>query len=167
MNKFVAYALAVLPSVLLLMVLIATTPSNVFASFANSLGAFNADITFVGSSSNITSATTAGHSDIDSTPVAAVIIISEGKDGKTVYEPYSTTVKVGDEILIVNNSTTRHSVTNGNGPNDPLSGKIFDTGMINPRAFIEYVASNLQPGTYPFYSTSNTSIKGELVVTNE
>ena len=52
------------------------------------------------------------------------------------------------------------------GPDDQLSGRLFSAGPINPRGFIKYVASNLQPGTYPFYSTSNPSIKGELVVTN-
>jgi plastocyanin len=165
MNKFVTHEPTVVPSVLLLVVLVATTPSNVFASFANSSGAFNADITFVGSSSNITSeTTTTGQSDVQITPVVAVITISEGKDGKIVYEPYSTTIMKGDEILIANNSTSPHSVTNGDGPTDPLSGKLFDTGMINPRTFIEYVASNLQPGKYAYYSTSDPSVKGEIVV---
>ena len=148
MNKFVTHEPTVVPSVLLLVVLVATTPSNVFAS-----------------SDNTTSATTTtGHSDVDITPIAAVITISEGKDGKTVYEPYSTTIKMGDEILIVNNSTSPHSVTNGNGPTDPLSGKLFNTGMINPKSFAEYVASNLQPGKYAYYSTSDPSVNGEIVV---
>ena len=148
MNKFVTHEPTVVPSVLLLVVLVATTPSNVFAS-----------------SDNTTSATTTtGHSDVDITPIAAVITISEGKDGKTVYEPYSTTIKMGDEILIVNNSTSPHSVTNGNGPTDPLSGKLFDTGIINTGAFTEYVASNLQPGNYSYYSSSDPSVNGEIVV---
>jgi plastocyanin len=148
MNKFVTHEPTVVPSVLLLVVLVATTPSNVFAS-----------------SDNTTSATTTtGHSDVDITPIAAVITISEGKDGKTVYEPYSTTIKMGDEILIVNNSTSPHSVTNGNGPTDPLSRKLFDTGIINTGAFTEYVASNLQPGNYSYYSSSDPSVNGEIVV---
>lgn len=148
MNKFVTHEPTVVPSVLLLVVLVASTPSNVFAS-----------------SDNTTSATTTtGHSDVDITPIAAVITISEGKDGKSVYEPYSTTIKMGDEILIVNNSTSPHSVTNGNGPTDPLSGKLFDTGIINTGAFTEYVASNLQPGNYSYYSSSDPSVNGEIVV---
>lgn len=147
MNKFVTHEPTVVPSVLLLVVLVASTPSNIFAS-----------------SDNTTSATTTGHSDVDITPIAAVITISEGKDGKTVYEPYSTTIKMGDEILIVNNSTSPHSVTNGNGPTDPLSGKLFDTGIINTGAFTEYVASNLQPGNYSYYSSSDPSVNGEIVV---
>ena len=146
MNKFVTHETIVVPSVLLLVVLVATTPSNIFASSDN------------------TTSTTTGHSDVDITPIAAVITISEGKDGKTVYEPYSTTIKMGDEILIVNNSTSPHSVTNGNGPTDPLSGKLFDTGIINTGAFTEYVASNLQPGNYSYYSSSDPSVNGEIVV---
>ena len=149
MNKFVTHEPTVVPSVLLLVVLVATTPSNVFASSDNTTSA---------------TTTTSGHSDVYITPIAAVLTISEGKDGKTVYEPYSTIIKVGDEILIVNNSTSPHSVTNGNGPTDPLSGKLFDTGIINTGAFTEYVASNLQPGNYSYYSSSDPSVNGEIVV---
>ena len=146
--------------------LVTTTPSNVFASFPKSLGAFNTDIIFVGSSGNTTSptTTTTGQSDIDGPPITAVMTIFEGQDGKTVYEPYSTTIKMGEEILLVNNSSSPHSVTTGNGPDDPLSGKLFDTGMINTRAFTIYIASNLQPGKYPYYSTSDPSGNGEIVV---
>ena len=142
-----------------LVVFVVIMPSNVFASYANSFRNSNTDITFVSSPANTTSSTTTN----PSTPIA-VITISEGKDGKTVYEPYSTTIKIGDEILIANNATSPHSFTNGNGPTDPLSGKLFNTGMINPKSFAEYVASNLQPGIYAYYSTSDPSVKGEIVV---
>lgn len=66
----------------------------------------------------------------------------------------------------LNNDATSHTFTNGAGPDDQLSGKLFDTGTIEPRGFVEYVASNLQPGTYPFFSLSDPAAKGELVVTN-
>jgi plastocyanin len=143
----------------LLVVFVVIMPSNVFASYANSFRNSNTDITFVSSPANTTSSTTTN----PSTPIA-VITISEGKDGKTVYEPYSTTIKIGDEILIANNASSPHSFTNGNGPTDPLSGKLFNTGLINPRGFIEYVAHNLQPGKYAYYSTSDPSVKGEIIV---
>ncbi len=99
------------------------------------------------------------------TPIVAVITISKDAQGNTIYNPQSVTIKQGEEILILNNDTTSHSFTNGMGPDDQLAGKLFDTGTIEPRAFIEYVASNLQPGTYPFFSMSDPSAKGELVVT--
>jgi plastocyanin len=101
-----------------------------------------------------------------STPVVAVITISDDAQGNTVYSPQSVTIKTGEEIFILNNDTTSHTFTNGMGPDDQLSGKLFDTGTIEPRGFVEYVASNLQPGTYPFFSMSDPAAKGELIVTN-
>lgn len=101
-----------------------------------------------------------------STPIVSVITISKDTQGNTVYNPQNATIKVGEEILILNNDTTSHTFTNGIGPDDQLSGKLFDTGTIEPRTFVEYVASNLQPGTYPFFSMSDPSVKGELVVTD-
>ena len=47
---------------------------------------------------------------------------------------------------------------------DPLSGKLFQTGVIKPKAFVEYGASNLQDGRYPFYLVSKPSVKGELTI---
>jgi hypothetical protein len=71
---------------------------------------------------------------------------------------------MGEEILIINNATSPYTVTNGNGPTDPLSGKLFNTDIINPGGFTEYVASNLQAGKYPYYSSSDPSVKGKIVV---
>lgn len=101
-------------------------------------------------------------------PIVAVITISKDAQGNTVYNPQTVTIKTGEEILILNNDTTAsHTFTNGMGPGDQLSGKLFDTGTIEPKGFAEYVASNLQPGTYPFFSMSNSSVKGELVVVTD
>jgi plastocyanin len=101
-----------------------------------------------------------------STPVVAVITISKYAQGNTVYSPQNVTIKTGEEILILNNDATSHTFTNGIGPDDQLSGNLFDTGTIEPRAFVEYVASNLQPGTYPFFSMTDPTVRGELVVTD-
>ena len=165
MNKIITPALITI-MVMLLAVLVITIPSNAVAFFDSSFRNFNADLVYIGSSSSSNDTATAPivHSDIDSTPIAAVITISKGAQGNTIYNPQSTTIKMGEEILIVNNSSSPHSVTNGNGPTDPLSGKLFDTGIINPGAFTEYVASNLQPGNYPYYSTSDPSVRGEIII---
>jgi hypothetical protein len=66
--------------------------------------------------------------------------------------------------LIANNSTKDHSVTSGSGPDDPMSGKFFDTGIIKPKGFHEYVTANLTPGNYSFYSSADPQVKGQLVV---
>jgi plastocyanin len=107
-----------------------------------------------------------GESGIDTSAAVALISISKGPEGNTVFNPPTTTIKTGGEILILNNDTVAHTIRNGMGPDDPLSGRLFGVGPLEPKGFIEYVATNLQQGTYPFYSTPDPSIKGELVVTN-
>jgi plastocyanin len=121
-----------------------------------------------GGNNNTTSTTTdlrsSVHPDVDSSPIAAVIIIGEDMQGNVSYIPNNVTVKVGEEILIVNNGTYTQSVTNGMSLDDPLAGKLFDTGPIPPRGFAEYVAANLSPGNYTFYSTNSTSTTGVLTI---
>ena len=148
--------------------IMATIPSNVFA-FLESPIVYNADTVYISTAStsnNTIASTPTVHSDIDSTPIVAVITISKGPQGNIIFNPQTTTIKTGEEILILNNDTATHTVTNGAGPNDPLSGKLFNMGSIEPRSFVEYVASNLKPGTYSFYSTSDPSVVGKLAVTN-
>ena len=94
-------------------------------------------------------------SDTDSTPIAAVITITKDKDGNTIFNPPITTIKQDEEILILNNDTVTHSFTNGANPDDPMAGKIFDSGKIQPKGFIEYVAANLSPGNYTFYTITD------------
>ena len=121
-----------------------------------------------GGNNNTTSTTTdlrsSVHPDVDSSPIAAVIIIGEDMQGNVSYIPNNVTVKVAEEILIVNNGTYTQSVTNGMSLDDPLAGKLFDTGPIPPRGFAEYVAANLSPGNYTFYSTNSTSTTGVLTI---
>lgn len=104
------------------------------------------------------------HPDVDASPIAAVIIIGEDMRGNVTYMPNNVTMRVGEEVLIINNSTGSQSMTNGMGPDDPLAGRLFDTGPIPSRGFAEYVASNLSPGEYAFHSTNSTSTTGVLIV---
>jgi plastocyanin len=106
------------------------------------------------------------HTGIDSSPIAAVITISKYPQGSTVYDPQNITIKTGDEILIQNNDTTSHTFTNGGGLDDPLLGNLFNVEAIQPKDFAEYVSSNLQSGTYPFFSASDPNVKDVIVVTN-
>jgi hypothetical protein len=97
-------------------------------------------------------------------PVEAVIVITENQNKSAFFEPPITTARVSGEILIANNSTSDHSVTNGFGPDDPMAGKLFNTGVIKPKGFVEYVPENLRPGNYSFYSSTDPHIQGQLIV---
>lgn len=105
------------------------------------------------------------HPGTDASPIAAVVFISKDVQGNVVFVPSNVTMQVGDELLVVNNGTDySQSLTNGMGPDDPNAGKFFDTGPIAPKGFAEYVASNLSPGNYPFYSTNSTTTTGVLTL---
>jgi plastocyanin len=104
------------------------------------------------------------HSDIDSTPVAAVIMITKDKDGNVIFNPAVTTIKQDEEVLVLNNDTIAHSFTNGANPEDPMAGKLFDSGTIQPKGFIEYVAANLSPGNYTFYTTTDPTVTAQISI---
>ena len=104
------------------------------------------------------------HSDVDSTPIAAVITITKDKDGNTIFNPPVTTIKQDEEILILNNDTVAHSFTNGETPDDPMAGKVFDSGIIQPKGYIEYVATNLSPGNYTFFTKTDPTITAQISI---
>ena len=104
------------------------------------------------------------HSDVDISPIEAVIMINEDQNKSVFFQPHVITIRVGGEILVANNSTSNHSVTSGSGPEDPMAGKFFDTDTIKPKAFVEYIPVNLKPGNYSFYSSTDPQIKGQMVV---
>ena len=108
--------------------------------------------------------TPAVHSDTDSTPIAAVITITKDKDGKVIFNPALTTIKQDEEVLVLNNDTVSHSFTNGANPEDPMAGKLFDSGTIQPKGFIEYVAANLSPGNYTFYTTTDPTVTAQILI---
>ena len=103
----------------------------------------------------------------NSSSLAGVIIITKNDKGNLIFKPQTLTIKPGEEVFIGNNDTSPHSITNGISSSDPLSGKLFDTGLINPKGYAEFVASNLNPGKYPFYSIKDPSLKGEIIVISE
>jgi hypothetical protein len=85
------------------------------------------------------------HSEADVTPVAAYIIMTKNNQGKDVFQPQNTTIKQGEEIMILNNLTKTQTFTNGNGTGDSMDGKIFSID-IKPNSFAEYLSSNISPG---------------------
>jgi uncharacterized cupredoxin-like copper-binding protein len=103
------------------------------------------------------------HSEADSTPITAVIMMTIDDQGNPVFNPATTTIKQGEELLVLNNLTETHTFTNGNGTGDDMDGKIFSV-EIAPGSFSEYLASNISPVNYSFYSENNPYLNGELVI---
>jgi plastocyanin len=104
------------------------------------------------------------HSSVDSSPIATIITINEDAKGSISFSPSNVTVNSGNEILFLNNASKPYSVINGEGSNDPLTGKLFKTEIIKSKGFTEYVTSNLQPGEYSFSVSENPQSKGKIIV---
>jgi uncharacterized cupredoxin-like copper-binding protein len=103
------------------------------------------------------------HSEVDSTPISAVIMMTTNDQGNPIFNPTTTTIKQGEELLVLNNLTETQTFTNGNGTGDEMDGKIFSV-EIAPGSFSEYLSSNISPGNYSFYSQNNPDLKGELAI---
>lgn len=63
----------------------------------------------------------------DSTPIVAVILMTTDDQGNTILDPAVTTIKQGEEIIVLNNLTEIHTFTNGNGTGYEMEGTIFSS----------------------------------------
>jgi len=84
--------------------------------------------------------------------------------GSTPYEPIPLSVKKGDKVTVVNSDSAPHTVTNGKGPEDPQTGKLFDTSMIEGGASATIDTAKLTPGDYDYHCSVHPFMKGVLKV---
>jgi cytochrome c oxidase subunit II len=99
-------------------------------------------------------------------PPGIPLIILQGASvqGSPDYEPDTLTVKKGDKITVTNKDTLPHTVTSGTGPQDPNSGKSFDTSIIEPGASADISTADLAPGNYPFHCSVHPYMTGTLII---
>jgi plastocyanin len=70
----------------------------------------------------------------DSTASEGIVInvlAGSSVQGKPDYEPDDAEVSLNENVVWVNEDTVPHTATSGTGGEDPASGKIFDTSIIN------------------------------------
>ena len=109
-----------------------TTAGNASAS-----GAATTNATTNATSANATTTTngTSQESGVEAGETAAgtTIIISAGSSvqGNPDYEPDDAKVSLSGDLVWKNEDSVPHTATSGSGVEDPNSGKIFDTSIIN------------------------------------
>jgi len=96
----------------------------------------------------------------------AVLQILEGAAtmGNPNYYPKELTIKKNQTILVNNTDAMPHTVTNGEGPSDSKSGKIFDTSIINGGESKLLYTENIDLGIYKYYCTVHPYMSGFLKV---
>ena len=101
-------------------------------------------------------------------PIGATLDIAQGASiqGNPAYSPNPVSVKKGSVIQVENKDSVPHTVTNGKGPDDPNSGKLFDTSIINAGESAKVDTSKLTSGQqYPFHCTVHPYMTGTLKAT--
>jgi plastocyanin len=96
----------------------------------------------------------------------ATLTILEGAatQGNPAYDPAELSVKKGNIIKVENVDTVPHTVTNGAGPNDPESAKIFDTSLIMGGEAGIIQTEGIDAGEYVYYCTVHPYMTGTLKV---
>ncbi|MGN6631859.1 MAG: cupredoxin domain-containing protein [Nitrososphaeraceae archaeon] len=101
-------------------------------------------------------------------PIGATLNIAQGASiqGNPAFNPNPISVKTGSVVQVVNKDSVPHTVTNGKGPDDPISGKLFDTSIFNAGDSDKVDTSKLYSGQqYPFHCTVHPYMTGTRTAT--
>ena len=96
--------------------------------------------------------------------VTLTILEGASTQGNPDYDPKELSVKKGNVIKVENLDPIPHTVTNGEGPNDPNSAKIFDTGLIMGGESGILQTEEINAGEYTYYCTVHPYMTGTLKV---
>ena len=84
--------------------------------------------------------------------------------GSPDYDPDQLTASAGADVTVVNQDTVPHTATSGTGPQDPQSGQLFDTSIINPSESATISLAQGKPGQYDFYCMIHPYMTGKITL---
>ncbi len=96
--------------------------------------------------------------------VTLTILEGAATQGNPDYDPDELSVKKGNIIKVENVDLVPHTVTNGAGPNDPNSAKIFDTSLIMGGEAAIIQTEEIDAGEYTYYCTVHPYMTGTLKI---
>lgn len=142
------------------------------AGNASATGAATTNATTNATSANATTTTngTSQESGVETGETAAgtTIIISAGASvqGKPDYEPDDAKVSLSGDLVWKNEDSVPHTATSGSGVEDPNSGKIFDTSIINggEESSPVQLASVKEGDEIPYYCQVHPFMTSKLTV---
>jgi plastocyanin len=98
------------------------------------------------------------------TKVAVNILKGASTQGNPSYGPSPAPATSDALITWVNEDVSPHTVTSGTGPQDPNSGKLFDSGIKSPGDKFSIPASKLGKGEISYYCTIHPYMQGKITV---
>jgi plastocyanin len=98
------------------------------------------------------------------TKVSVNILKGAATQGNPSYGPDPAVATSDALITWVNEDASPHSATSGTGPQDPESGKLFDSGIKMPGDKFSIPAEKLGKGEISYYCTVHPYMKGKITV---
>lgn len=93
------------------------------------------------------------------------ILKGASTQGNPAYGPTPATATSDALITWVNTDNVPHTAVSGTGPDDPNSGKLFESSIITPNAKYSVPASKLGKGDIPFYCNIHPYMHGKITIT--
>ena len=93
------------------------------------------------------------------------ILQGSSTQGNPAYGPDPASATSDALVTWVNEDTVPHTATSGTGPEDPETGKLFDTSIIMPAAKASVPAEKMGPGEHDYHCTVHPFMKGKITIT--
>jgi plastocyanin len=97
--------------------------------------------------------------------VEVKILQGSSTQGNPSYGPDPASATSDALVTWVNEDTVPHTATSGTGPEDPETGKLFDTSIIMPAAKASVPAEKMGPGEHNYHCTVHPFMKGTITIT--
>ena len=96
--------------------------------------------------------------------VAITILKGASTQGNPNYDPDTSKASTDALVTWTNADVTIHTATSGSGPQDPNSGKLFDSNFLNPNQKYSVPASKISPGDHPYYCKIHPYMTGKITI---
>ena len=92
------------------------------------------------------------------------ILKGASTQGNPNFEPDVTKVSTNTLVTWTNDDIVPHTATSGTGPQDPDTGKLFDSDMLNSNQKYSIPASKIGTGEHPYYCKIHPYMTGKITV---
>ena len=93
------------------------------------------------------------------------ILKGSSTQGNPSYDPNPGSTSSDALVTWVNDDTVPHTATSGAGPQDPESGKLFDTGIIMAGDKASVPAEKIGAGKHDYHCTVHPFMQGKITIT--
>jgi plastocyanin len=96
--------------------------------------------------------------------VAITILKGASTQGNPNYDPNAAKVSTDALVTWSNSDNVPHTATSGSGIQDPNTGKLFDSDILNPGQKYSIPAIKIGQGEHPFYCKIHPYMTGKVIV---